>query len=393
MPPNDVRSSVHMVTAGTVDGVRAPGYDLQSGTAVSFLPITGTAVDAGDPPFIAPDPSIDQTSNCVAGNDPQNYPTVTHTVWYQVVPTHNASQTTFQERTVVTMDAVNTTFNAAIVIFKGMPPVWNPGDPAPTNVVACSEWVSGVAAPYVSFIATPGQQYFALVGSLAQTNGQLSLNIRAADVQAPALTVSADSLLPDPNTLTQFAISASDHPLASVTTTVTYPGSKNGAPKAMTYVGLCPATGDPGRGRFCSTGGTGHPDMTGLIVHWPTYTGDGAVRVVATDAAGNSSPVVYTLRVRDRVPPKVLSGRAGRFGSAGARIVGSCNEPGRLYATVTDARDHSHKGHRHLKRVHPGRYGAIKRFKHVGHGFFTVRITCEDLAKNRSSIYTFLFNP
>ena len=56
-----------------------------------------------------------------------------------------------------------------------------------------------MAAAYVSFIANPGIQYYALVGSMAQSNGYLYLNLRAADVQAPALTVSADSVLPNPS--------------------------------------------------------------------------------------------------------------------------------------------------------------------------------------------------
>jgi hypothetical protein len=398
--PNDVQSSPDKITSRAIDGVRVNAYDITTGASAN--PVVGSpANDDGDPPFILPTAPGDTVSNCAPTTDVA--PTVTRTLWYEIVPGVSPDIETFPERTVVSLDAVNSTYTAAIEVFAGLPGTWNPGDPAPANIVACSLGVGGSATePYVSFQAAPGIKYYAVVGSMA-SGGQLSLNIRESDVQTPALTVSADSLLPNPGDTTHFSVMATDNgsglnaSASAASAAFRRTGAKSAT--ALHYAGDCaPNPPDLSLGSFCEVHGGDH-QLSDVYVRWPATAGTGVVKVSVADFAGNRSPTAYTLNVADRIAPTVLQhSRAARWRADGALVQGLCSESGWMVAEILNANNrHIHNHHGKIRvalvRRSSTRYLGRARFGTVGHGFFTVKITCQDRALNAASIYTFLYVP
>jgi hypothetical protein len=388
MPDNDILAKAHPLTAITSDGVRVNAFDVNLNADVvnEQIGMPSPINDSGDPPFVRPNSAA--ASNCF--DDPADAPSSTRTVWYRIVP--DLQHATFPERTVVAMDTVSTTYGAAIDVFEGsVPSAWS-GTPAPPQLVACGQFISP-NQPYVSFVAKPGLAYYAVIGSITGSGGTLTISMRASDVQAPALTVTADSLLPDLGDTTTFGISAVDKGtgVSAVTAEVWFPDG-SGRRAALPYSGPCVDNTAP-PSHYCTVGSG--PDLSQVIVHWPRREGNGIVRVVATDGAGNSSPAEYTLHVRDRTPPTVYSASAQPYHGTGARVVGFCSEAGKMLVQITKGNGHSVRGQKTvpLLRRSAIRYRGVKHYHRVGHGFFTVKVTCQDQAQNKTSTYTFLFIP
>jgi hypothetical protein len=398
MPDNDVQANFHRITSRQIDGIRVPAFDMNDGVSIvnKTIGIPSPGDDSGDPPFVQP-ANGDSTSNCAPTADVA--PAVTRTVWYEIVPSPTGGDF-FPERTVVSLDAVNTTYTAAIEVFAGsLPGTWSSGDPLP-NIVACSLGVGGSTgvAPYVSFQATPHVRYYAVVGSLTG-GGTLSLNMRESDVQAPALSVSADSLLPNPLDTTHFTVMATDLGSGldpdSFTASLSFRKAGTKTAKALASAGACNSAAPTlAPGTYCETITT-HTEFNNLFVRWPDASGAGSVRISVADLAGNRSPASYTLNVADRIPPQVLNhSRASRWRSAGAMVQVLCSESGLMKAEFFNAAGSRVKQKSaHLRRRSATSYIGRVHINRVGHGFFTVRETCIDLAGNFGRDYTFLYIP
>ena len=241
----------------------------------------------------------------------------------------------------------------------------------------------------MDFVSEAGKTYFVEVASVSGS-GLLNLFIRATDIQPPAIAISAPSVLAEPSGTSTFQL------VGTVTDTDHGSGVDTSRPTSgrrrsrRTSRGRPPADPIP-------IAVTPVPGNESIKVEWPAQTGwkagSGTATVRVWDRAGNMGTARLTLKVRDRMAPKVLKARvipADRRRRVTLRA--TCSEPGMLHMEFRNQT----RGHKLRRTIDvPIRRAGVVRsatWKRIWADVYLAQWTCKDTSGNTTSQFdNFLF--
>lgn len=364
-PINDSATTPRDIsTANNLTGVRVAARDAVDGSLIVGVDTTEATQSPEDPVL----ESLNETSNCndipVPGND---------TVFYRL--------TGINERTAITIDTLGSTYQTAVAVFES--------SIAKANIIRCERGNLAGGTSSVDFVSEAGKTYFVEVASISGS-GLLNLFIRATDIQPPAIAISAPSVLAEPSGTSTFqlvgTVTETDHG-SGVDTSRAYewsatftPDVPNGPPAAPIPIAVTPVPGNES-----------------IKVEWPAQTdwkaGSGTAMVRVWDLAGNMGTARLTLKVRDRMAPKVLKARVIP-GDRRRRVTlrATCSEPGMLHMEFRNQT----RGHKLRRTIDvPIRRAGVVRsatWKRIRADVYLAQWTCKDNSGNTTSQFdNFLF--
>jgi hypothetical protein len=363
-PINDSAATPADISTGNnLTGIRVAATDVARGAPIVGVDMSDATPSPDDPVLQNPNDQSNCNTIPVQGTD---------TVFYRL--------TGIEDRTAITIDTLGSTYQAAIAIFEG--------SISQATVIRCERGnlVGGTSS--VDFVSEAGKTYFVEVASVTGS-GLLNLFIRAHDIQPPAISISAPSVLAEPNGTSRFILGSLEgaDKGAGVDTTRAYQWSASFTPDRPIGQVTSPV----------SLPVTVSPEGDVMTVQWPPNTdwkaGSGTAMVRVWDRAGNVGSARLTLKVRDRIAPKVLRTRVVSS-KARKRVTlrGTCSEPGTLtmeFRNQTRNRNFRRKIDIVIKR--PGVLRSAT-WKRVRPDVYLAQWTCEDLSSNRTiKLDNFLF--
>jgi hypothetical protein len=307
-PTNDSLLAPHdiVISSTGLAGTRVFAVDGTVGLPIFGVDTTEATTTAEEPFLASPNETSDCNDFAVQGSD---------TVFYRLrQQLADATLVPLPERTSITLDTTDSSYATAIVVYREAI--------AQPNAIRCERSNLAAGAAMTTFVTEPDVEYFVEVASVGGA-GAMNLFVRATDIQPPTVVLSASPALGSPGRTTTFTVNATDDGSDVSTRAIEW---------TATYL---PDNAPPGAAPTpLKVERSAEGDQ--ITVRWPagTVPGTGQVIARAWDQAGNVGRSSLSIKVRDRQPPRVVSGTYRRQAARG-RVAATirCNEPGT--ATIT----------------------------------------------------------